>query len=69
VKIWLDMNQNDTIEDLEELVFNINKNVTTLETFTGTITIPPTAFNGHIYMRVIMQYNATPNLCGTYTYG
>jgi len=69
VKIWFDMNQNDAIEDPGELVFNVDKNVQTLGTFSGTVTVPSTAFNGHIYVRVIMQYNATPALCGTYTYG
>ncbi|MFZ2151456.1 MAG: GEVED domain-containing protein [Candidatus Absconditicoccaceae bacterium] len=69
VKIWLDMDQNNIIGDTEELVFNISGDVTTLKTFTGNITIPETAFNGHIYMRIIMQYNATPNLCGSYPYG
>jgi hypothetical protein len=69
VKIWFDMNQNDAIEDPAELVFNVDKNVQTLGTFSGTVTVPSTAFNGHIYVRVIMQYNATPALCGTYTYG
>jgi hypothetical protein len=69
VKIWFDMNQNDTIEDPNELVFNLGKNVQTLGTFTGTVTIPSTCYSGHIYARVIMQYSSTPSLCGTYTYG
>jgi len=63
------MNQNGTIEDPAELVYNVNQSVTTLKTFTGNITIPSSAYNGQIYMRVIMQYQATPSLCGTYQYG
>lgn len=67
--IWLDMNQNGTIEDPAELVYSVNQSVTTLKTFTGNITIPTSGFNGQIPMRVIMRYNATTTLCGTYDFG
>ena len=69
VKIWFDLNQDDVIQDPEELVFDENMTVTTLGTFQGTLTVPANAFNGQVYLRVIMQYSASPSLCGTYTYG
>ena len=41
----------------------------TTYTFTGNITVPPTAFNGPVRMRLIMVYNNTPVLCGNYSFG
>jgi len=69
VKIWLDLNQNGEIEDPAELVFDQNAEVTGLRTFPGTITVPPTAFNGQIHARMIMQFSGSPNLCGSYAFG
>ena len=69
VKIWFDLNQDNIIQDPGELVYNQSAYVNTLKTFTGTITIPTTAFNGIMYGRMIMQYAAAPALCGPYTYG
>lgn len=78
VKFWFDLNQNGSIQDGtlndyansgSELVYNQNASVTTFQTFTGTVTIPATAFNGQIYVRMIMQYAANPSLCGNYAYG
>ena len=69
VKFWFDQNQNGAIEDPAELVFDQNANFATFRTFSGPITIPPSAYNGPMYVRMIMQYNASPALCGGYTYG
>lgn len=78
VKFWFDLNQNGIIQDGtvndygnsgSELVYDQNSNVTTFQTFSGTVTIPANAFNGQIYVRMIMQYDANPNLCGSYTFG
>ncbi|MBX3717350.1 MAG: putative Ig domain-containing protein [Burkholderiales bacterium] len=73
VKFWFDLNQDGAIQDgalnASELVYSTNASFATFRTFTGTITIPTTAYNGPMYVRMIMQYAATPALCGTYTYG
>ena len=69
VKLWLDLNQDNVIQDPQELIFAKNSSFATFKTFTGTVTIPTTAFNGSMIGRMIMQYAASPALCGTYTYG
>jgi hypothetical protein len=69
VKVWFDLNQNGAIEDPAELVFEQGKDVTSFATFSGTFTVPATAYNGQVYLRTIMQYSSTPELCGTYTFG
>ncbi len=69
VKIWFDLNQDNIIQDPTELIYNQNANVLNFLTFSGTITIPTTAFSGIMYGRMIMQYAAAPALCGSYTYG
>ena len=73
VKFWFDLNQDGAIQDgalnASELVYSTNASFATFRTFTGTITIPTTAYNGPMYVRMIMQYAASPALCGTYTYG
>ncbi|MEJ8561790.1 Ig-like domain-containing protein [Yoonia sp. GPGPB17] len=69
--MWLDLNQDGTIDDATERVFTQNAIVDGSGlTFSGTsVAIPSTAFNGTSYGRMIMQFNANPNLCGTYTFG
>lgn len=70
VKLWIDFNNNGNLEDAGELVFNQNQLINnTTYTFTGNITVPLTAFNGPVYMRLIMVYNNVPQLCGNYQYG
>lgn len=78
VKFWFDLNQNGSIEDGavntytttgSELVYDQNSTFATFQTFSGTVTIPANAYNGQIYVRMIMQYAANPSLCGSYTYG
>jgi len=70
VKLWIDFNNNGNLEDSGELVFQQDQLINnTTYTFTGNITVPPTAFNGPVRMRLIMVYNNTPLLCGNYEYG
>ena len=69
VKFWFDQNQNGAIEDPAELVFDQNADFATFRTFSGSISIPSSAYNGPMYVRMIMQYAASPALCGPYTYG
>jgi len=69
VKFWFDQNQNGAIEDPAELVFDQNADFATFRTFSGSISIPSSSYNGPMYVRMIMQYAASPALCGSYTYG
>ncbi|RPH28431.1 MAG: T9SS C-terminal target domain-containing protein [Bacteroidales bacterium] len=63
-KIWIDFNGDGDFADAGEEVFS--KNGTSA--VTGTIAIPSTA-SGTTRLRVVMQYNAAPLACGSYTYG
>ena len=70
VKLWIDFNNNGNLEDAGELVYNQTQMINnTTFTFTGNVTVPPDAFNGPVYMRLIMVFNNTPVLCGNYAYG
>jgi len=70
VVIWLDLNQDGVINDATERVYAQNYSFNGTYTFTGnTSVIPTSAHNGEMVGRCIMQYAASPVLCGTYTYG
>ena len=69
VKIWFDFNGNGVLSDAGEMVFDQNQYFNGTATYSGNITVPTTAFNGDIYIRVMMVYNANPVLCGSYSYG
>jgi len=70
VVIWLDLNQDGVINDATERVYAQNYSFNGTHTFTGnTSVIPTSAHNGEMVGRCIMQYAASPVLCGTYTYG
>ena len=69
VKIWFDFNGNQNLLDPGELVFDQNHTWSGVHTFSGNITVPTTAYNGEVYLRVIMVYAAVPQLCGSYSYG
>ncbi|MCL6462087.1 MAG: hypothetical protein I4O51_09495, partial [Flavobacterium micromati] len=70
VKLWIDFNKNGNLEDAGELVYDETQMInSTTYTFNGNITVPPTAYNGPVNMRLIMVYNSTPTLCGDYDYG
>ncbi|GAB4094174.1 HYR domain-containing protein [Flaviaesturariibacter terrae] len=69
VKIWMDFNGNGNLQDAGELVMDQNATFVGTYVYNGNITVPTTAYNGPIYMRVIMVYSNVPQLCGSYTYG
>lgn len=69
VKVWFDFNGNGILSDDGEMVFDQNQTFTGTATYTGNITVPATAFNGDVYIRVMMVYSAVPTLCGTYDFG
>ena len=69
VKLWLDFDQNAAIAHPAELVFDQDATFSTFRTYSGTLTIPAGAFNGPMYGRMIMQFAASPALCGSYQYG
>ncbi|MDB5251460.1 MAG: hypothetical protein JWP27_629, partial [Flaviaesturariibacter sp.] len=69
VKIWFDFNGNGDLQDAGELVFNQVNSWSGVYTFSGNVTVPTTAFNGSVYIRVVMTYAASPTLCGSYAYG
>lgn len=69
VKLWIDFNNNGNLEDAGELVYNGVYTFNGTQTYSANITVPATAFNGPVRMRLIMVYNAVPVLCGNYTYG
>jgi hypothetical protein len=69
VKIWFDFNGDQNLTEAGKLVFNQSFTFTGLHTYSGTVTIPTTASNGAVYMRVNLSYSSVPTLCGSYTFG
>ena len=69
VKLWFDLDQSGSIDNSTELVFDQNASFAGFRTYSGTVTIPSGAFNGPMDVRMIMQYAASPALCGTYSFG
>jgi uncharacterized repeat protein (TIGR02543 family) len=69
VKLWIDFNNNGNLEDPGELVYDQNYTFNGTQTYSANITVPLTAFNGPVRMRLIMVFNAVPVLCGPYAYG
>ena len=69
VKIWFDFNGNGVLSDPGELIFDQNNAFNGSYTFIGNFTVPTSAFNGDVYLRVMMVYASTPVLCGNYSYG
>ncbi len=57
-RIWVDWNQNGSFGDPGENVWN--SGTSSLNVYTGTITIPPTALPGLTRMRVMCQYVTVP---------
>jgi hypothetical protein len=64
---WIDYNQNNSFNDLGELVFAS----TVADNFaTGTFTIPTTALSGNTRIRVRSLYGTSPtDACTNYSYG
>ena len=69
VKIWFDFNGNLNLQDPGELIFDQNYNWSGTFTFSGNITVPSNAYNGIVYLRIIMVWAEVPQLCGNYDYG
>jgi gliding motility-associated-like protein len=69
VKIWFDFNGNGVLSDAGELVFNQVNTFNGTYVYSGNVTVPSTAFNGEVYIRVVMVYANSPALCGSYAYG
>jgi hypothetical protein len=55
-RVWIDWNNDGDFDDTGESVFSAGPQATA----TGTITIPTTATNGNVKMRVLGVYNTTP---------
>jgi len=69
VKIWFDFNGNQNLQDPGELIFDQNNSWNGTYTFSGNIIVPTNAFNGNVFLRVIMVYADVPQLCGNYSFG
>ena len=68
-KLWIDYNGNGNLNDSGELVHSSNSTWNGTRNFNKTFTVPQTVFNGEVYMRFMMVYSSSPNLCGNYSYG
>lgn len=66
-RVWIDYNQNGSFDDAGELVYSRAR--TTSTPILGSFTVPSSALNGAIRMRVSMKYNAYPASCETFSYG
>lgn len=64
-KVFIDLNNNGVFTDSGEEVYAVFSS----QTLTPQITIPASAVNGNIRMRIIISYNSITSSCGTYTYG
>ena len=69
VKMWFDFNGNGVLSDAGELVFDQVNTFNGTHVYSGNVTVPATAFNGDVYIRVVMVFANSPALCGTYAYG
>src|SRR5690625_4940308 len=68
LKIWIDWNQNGFFEDSGELVYETTSgSSSSLNTYTGTITVPDDASLGNTRMRIRNYINQTP--CNQTSYG
>jgi hypothetical protein len=67
VDCWIDFDQNYTFDNTTEYFSTTSSD---MMTFTGTVTVPPSALNGNTRMRVrIYYYPTAADPCGTSTYG
>ncbi|MCF6351909.1 MAG: GEVED domain-containing protein [Cyclobacteriaceae bacterium] len=66
-KVFIDYNQDGDFADAGENV--VTGSTSNAATASGTFTVPSGATLGSTRMRVVMAWNATPNACGTFTYG
>ena len=66
-RIWIDLNQNGSFEDIGELVFDSGSAIE--DTVVGSLTLPINIPEMNTYMRVAMQFNAAPPPCLGYQFG
>jgi len=67
-KIYADWNQDGDFSDAGETIVNAAaSNVATARS--STFTVPSTARNGKVRLRVVMSYTSSTTSCGTYSYG
>ena len=66
-KVWIDYNKDGDFLDAGEQV--VNRNSTSANNLSTTITIPASARNGTTRMRVSMKWNSTSTGCETFSYG
>lgn len=64
-KVFIDFNNNGVFTDSGEEVYSVFSSAT----LTPQITVPTSAVNGNIRMRIIVSYNSITSSCGTYNYG
>ncbi|MEM5563460.1 GEVED domain-containing protein [Psychroserpens sp. AS72] len=65
--VWIDYNNNGEFTDVGEEVFTASPSQDT--PVSGSFTIPQTASETNLRMRVTLRYNETPGPCGSFTYG
>ena len=79
VFVWLDLNQDGTVDLGEEEIFNASAMTSTMsaagsdpniltKTFTGNFTVPANAYNGTVYGRAMLQFvepNGEPIMCNS----
>jgi serine protease len=69
IKVWIDYNQDEILDDATEVAFTAGTSATTT-IHNGTINIPATAMLSRTRMRVAMVWSASaPTPCGSPTYG
>ena len=71
-RVWMDLNSDGDLEDLDELVFDAPQ--PTQQQITGSILIPSSAAIGSVRMRVAMAYTPSTNAqepvpCGVWNFG
>ncbi|MFC3159519.1 GEVED domain-containing protein [Chryseobacterium arachidis] len=68
VSVWIDFNRNGVFEASERVM---NSPSSTTTPVSATFDVPATAYNGPATtrMRVVMQYNATPVICTSFSDG
>lgn len=68
VGVWIDFNRNGTFEPGEQIM---NSAASTTTPVTATFPVPANAYNGPstTRMRVVLQYNTSPTMCQSFTYG
>ncbi|MBN2251863.1 MAG: right-handed parallel beta-helix repeat-containing protein [Candidatus Altiarchaeota archaeon] len=69
VKAWMDWNQDNDFDDVNEEINIGNYTFESAHNFSKTITVPMDATEGNTRMRVTITYNAPPTACEALNYG